>query len=192
MHCVHCGVPLSEKAGFCTNCGNAISDSAPKKEEVFWRRRKAIGWMIATFIGTSFFCSLFWFALMVVNYVDPESYYHDSAYVAAHLFETYGRYEQIWDQNKAFLDDISTAISDDCRLDPTCANDAMSVLTAKATSIQKQKDEIDNLWSEENVWLRFKSFYMRLDGEDQQKFGDVFKIYFPEKSGVLQTGIQQL
>lgn len=179
MYCINCGDKISEGEKFCTNCGKKVVSlhdlpESPQKKGKNWK----------TIILTFIICSFIWF-FYYYGFVDKST---ESANIMSHLIETVGRQRQAWEKSEQITELMSTGLSDECLYTEGCVNEVVDRITTLRAEIDKESEEIDNLWSENVIGRDFEIYFSSLDENGQIKLMDIMDIYFPEESEELETG----
>ena len=177
MHCINCGDKLEEKEKFCTGCGKEALDY---DKLIRFSQKKPHHWkaVVITFIASWF---LWW--VYYYGFVDRSS---QSAGMVSHLLETVGRQSKAWDKSEQRMELVGAAFSDECINTPGCIDEIADRMTVLRAEMDKEREEIGNLWAEEVIGRDFAEYYSSLDDKDKARLLDVLKIYFPEETEKLE------
>lgn len=183
MFCTKCGANIPDDSEFCTGCGKRVitGDSKRKRKsrEKLWSRKKSILLILLSIILTS----VFWVFAWGLDIVSTED---EAVNIIVHLIETLGRQTTAWDKTEQIINLLSYSVSDECISNPTCVNDTIDSITALWAEIEKEGEEIENLWSKEVLSQDLRSYFSKLNKKNLNKILDVFTIYFPEESEELE------
>jgi len=172
MYCTNCGAKINEGSNFCTSCGTEVTQQPLRQG---WSGKKATFWIIVSVILTS----VFWGT--VYSSGDDQA-----VNIMSHLFETIGRQSLAWKKTETIITASATGLSDECVYTPGCVDDAISYITTLRAEVEKEREEIDRLWSESVVGADFEDYYSGLSERNQNALIDVINLYFPEEAPELQ------
>lgn len=179
MFCVKCGANVLNGSRFCTTCGaRLVAETANEeisgKRRGLWTKRKGIIFIIFSIVLTSGF----WVIIYGSDVVSTED---EAVNIIVHLIETIGRQEDAWEKTEQSIDTLFYALSDECLSDPNCVEDSSSAVLTLWAEVEKEKEEIGNLWSEGVLGQDMESYFSKLGDKNLNKILDVFNIYFPEE-----------
>jgi len=179
MFCVRCGANIPGDSKFCTTCGTRLvaeiaNEEVSKKRRGFWTKKKGIILIIFSIVLTSGF----WTVMYGSDIVSTED---EAVNIIVHLVETLGRQTQAWDKTEQAIDLILYGFSDECVADPDCVDGTVGSITTLLAEVEKEKEEIGNLWSEEVLGQDMENYFSKLGGKNLNKILDMFNIYFPEE-----------
>lgn len=180
MHCIKCGAEIAEDGNFCTGCGEKVITKKIDEKKKFWSRKKSIWLIIASIITTS----LFWNFLLGTTILSTED---ESVNIITHLIETIGRQSQAWEKTEQIIELVVYGISDECIYQPVCVDETVDAVTTLRAEIEKERQEIENLWSESVIGHDFESYLSGLGAKNLVKIIDVLDIYFPEEAKEYST-----
>ncbi len=177
MECPQCGSQIPSDSKFCTNCGekvtlwfaNKLTSGATKSQS-----RKTFTWKTSLWVvGGIILTSLFWGAVYGTG--DDQA-----VNIMSKLFKTVGRQKQAWTKSEELYLEVGYALSDDCIYEADCVNESIQRIMTLQAEIEKEKEEINRLWSESVVGSDFENYYLGLTARNQRTLEAVINIYFPE------------
>ncbi|OGC68602.1 hypothetical protein A2415_01160 [candidate division WWE3 bacterium RIFOXYC1_FULL_39_7] len=184
MYCKECGGKLLKGDSYCTKCGKKITPvGIVESQKKGWGLWKVVAVLLVSVILTS----VFW--AVAIEKSDRSSY---SARIISHLLETIGRQGAAWGKNDQMIDLIGTGLSDECLGTSGCTDEAISQITVLSAEIEKEREEIGNLWSETGISDDFVQYFSSLDITEKTKIQDVMRIYFPDETKDINTTGNQL
>lgn len=178
MYCEECGKKIEEGSTFCTHCGHKVREKSHDKN--LWSRSKAFIWIFISIVVSS----IIWFLILAYNSVSVED---EAVNVVEHSLETIGRQSQAWSNSEKIIDLIGEGFSSDCLSYDPCINELTSQITTLRADIEKERVEIDNLWTTGTVSEDFQSFYNGLDNKNRLRLKKIMDLYFPDASNELET-----
>jgi len=176
MFCVKCGANITGDSKFCTSCGERIIGDTPRKQigKKVWTRRKSILLILLTVTLTS----VFWFFIYGSDMLTTED---ESVNIITHLIETVGRQTKAWDKAEQMIDLIGYVFSEECIYQRNCVDETIGQITVLRAEVDKEAEEIGNLWSKDVLGQDLQSFLSKLGQKNLTKIIDVINIYFPEE-----------
>lgn len=189
MFCVKCGANIPNDSEFCTSCGKKISlallEEKRKSPKGFWTRKKALLLVLASIVVTSVFWVFVWGS-------DITSTEDESVTIIVHLVETLGRQWAAWDKTEKTVDLILYGFSDECVSEQGCMDTIADAVTILSAEVEKEREEIENLWSKEVLGQDVENYFSKLSSKNLNKILDVFNIYFPEETEDLEPSTELL
>ena len=110
----------------------------------------------------------------------------------SHLIETVGRQSSAWAKTESIIELMAGALTAECLASPDCIDKAISEVTTLRANVDKESQEIENLWVVGTVSEDFASFYNDLDYKNQLIIDRVLDQYFPEEGEELDTPVKLL
>ena len=185
MYCNHCGNKIETDEKYCTSCGKKVVHESehiePKKK---YRAGLVFMIIIVTIIGL--------IALNARRIINLQSSYiyateDEAVNIITNLIEMVGRQGQAWTKSEGIVDIYEYAFTPECLYSEECITEASVQVTTLKAEIQKETEEISNLWNKGTVSEDLKSFYASLEDYNQLKIQKILNLYFPDEEAELGT-----
>jgi hypothetical protein len=190
MFCIQCGDKIDSDEKFCTSCGKKfVSDS----EHIGSKNKYKIG-LVILFVVLSVVGLIAYGAYKRINL---QSFYiysteDEAVNIISNLLEQVGRQKQAWKKSEDITSIYEYALSSECILSESCVNEASRQITTLKAEIQKENEEITNMWGKGTVSEDLKSFYQNLEEKNQLIILKVLNLYFPEEETELSSASAKL
>ena len=178
MFCENCGKKIEKNSQFCIYCGHRFLKESHTTH--FWNKKKVSLLLILTILITS----AIWFVIYASLSVSTED---EAVNIIENSLETIGRQYIAWENTETIIDLLAEGFSSDCLLYDSCINDLEIQITTLRANVEKEKEEIDKVWSTGLVSEDLENFYNNLDYQNQLRIDKVMDAYFPEESERLDT-----
>jgi predicted nucleic acid-binding Zn ribbon protein len=189
MFCIHCGADIPGNSKYCTSCGKKTSVLELQDNKDSNLKKKSKKKTLLTILITIVITSAIWLSIYGTDITTTEE---ETVNIISRSLETIGRQIKAWSKTEDIISLMSYGISDECMYETGCVEEVVDSVTTLRAEIDKEGEEIDNIWNSEVFWQDLEQYFSKLEEKNQKKILDVINLYFPEESEEIQSSVTLL
>ena len=189
MFCIYCGADIPKDSKYCISCGkkSALLELQDSKE--IGLKKKSKRKTLLTIVFTVIITSSIWLSIYGGDIIKSED---ETVNIITRSLETIGRQVKAWDKTEQIIQLINYGISDECFNQTNCVEEVIDTVTTLRAEIDKEGEEINNIWNSEVFWQDLEQYFSKLDDKNKKKIMDVINVYFPEETEEIQSSVTLL